>query len=173
MIDFGPGPGKRGGEVVATGTPDEVAASPRSLTGGFLAGRERIDLPQARRRPSDRRLVLRGVRHNNIADLDVTIPLGLLVCVTGVSGSGKSSLVGDVLEPELRRRLAGERRCSGALAALEGADALDKVIVIDQSPIGRTPRSNPATYVKVWDDIRKLFTMLPESRTRGVRPIGD
>jgi excinuclease ABC subunit A len=167
VIDFGPGPGKRGGEVVATGTPDEVAASPRSLTGGFLAGRERIDLPQARRRPSDRRLVLRGVRHNNIADLDVTIPLGLLVCVTGVSGSGKSSLVGDVLEPELRRRLAGERRCSGALAALEGADALDKVIVIDQSPIGRTPRSNPATYVKVWDDIRKLFTMLPESRTRG------
>jgi excinuclease ABC subunit A len=167
VVDFGPGPGKRGGEVVAAGTPADVAASERSLTGGFLAGRETISVPTVRRRPGDRRLVLAGVRHNNLQGVDVEIPLGLLVCVTGVSGSGKSSLVGDVLEPELRRRLGSEAATPGAFDSLTGVDGLDKVIVIDQSPIGRTPRSNPATYVKVWDDIRALFTMLPEAKKRG------
>jgi excinuclease ABC subunit A len=183
VIDFGPGPGKRGGEVVAAGTPADVAESGRSITGSFLAGRDRIEVPAKRRQPSGRSLVLKGVRHNNLQGIDVEIPLGQLVCVTGVSGSGKSSLVGDVLEPELRRRLAGgsdsdtdEAAGDGGSAAgaaagtfdrLEGAEQLDKVIVIDQSPIGRTPRSNPATYVKVWDDIRKLFTMLPDAKKRG------
>jgi excinuclease ABC subunit A len=178
VIDFGPGPGKRGGEVVAAGTPADVAASDRSITGNFLAGRDQIAVPTVRRKPTGKSLLLQGVRHNNLAGIDVEIPLGQLVCVTGVSGSGKSSLVGDVLEPQLRRRLAGSTEsdedsdvvsgaAAGTFTAIEGIDSLDKVIVIDQSPIGRTPRSNPATYVKVWDDIRKLFTMLPDSKKRG------
>jgi len=167
VVDFGPGPGKRGGEVVAAGTPEDVAKAARSVTGAFLAGRESIPVPRRRRPPGERRLLLTGVRHNNLRGVDVEIPLGLLVCVTGVSGSGKSSLVGDVLEPELRRRLGSEAAVPGGFDAIHGADALDKVIVIDQSPIGRTPRSNPATYVKVWDDIRGLFTMLPEAKKRG------
>jgi excinuclease ABC subunit A len=167
VVDFGPGPGKRGGEVVAAGTPDDVARSPRSVTGAFLAGRDGIPVPAARRKSNGKRLVLAGVRHNNLQGVDVEIPLGLLVCVTGVSGSGKSSLVGDVLEPELRRLLGSEAATPRAFDSIHGADALDKVIVIDQSPIGRTPRSNPATYVKVWDDIRDLFTMLPEAKKRG------
>ena len=180
VVDFGPGPGKRGGEVVAAGTPADVAASDRSVTGGFLAGRDRIEVPARRRPATGKSLRLEGVRHNNLRGVDVEIPLGQLVCVTGVSGSGKSSLVGDVLEPKLRRLLAAARTAdddddttpataaaAGTVASISGVEALDKVIVIDQSPIGRTPRSNPATYVKVWDDIRKLFTMLPESKKRG------
>ena len=180
VVDFGPGPGKRGGEVVAAGTPADVAQSDRSITGSFLAGRDAIEVPATRRKPTGKSLLLKGVRHNNLAGIDVEIPLGQLVCVTGVSGSGKSSLVGDVLEPELRRRLAGGSDTDvdesgnsgtsgpvGTFTAIEGAEHLDKVIVIDQSPIGRTPRSNPATYVKVWDDIRKLFTMLPDAKKRG------
>ncbi len=167
VVDFGPGPGKRGGEVVAAGTPDDVAANPRSITGAFLSGRDRIEVPTSRRPRSERRLRMEGIRHNNLRGLDVEIPLGLLVCITGVSGSGKSSLVGDVLEPALREKLGSEVARPGEFTALLGADELDKVIVIDQSPIGRTPRSNPATYVKVWDDIRTLLTMLPDAKTRG------
>ena len=167
VVDFGPGPGKRGGEVVAAGTPEAITKSDRSITGSFLAGRDAIEVPPQRRKPSGASLRLEGVRHNNLQGIDVEIPLGLFVCVTGVSGSGKSSLVGDVLEPELRRRLGSEVASPGEFDAIHGAEQLDKVIVIDQSPIGRTPRSNPATYVKVWDDIRKLFTMLPDAKKRG------
>ena len=167
VVDFGPGPGKRGGEVVAAGTPADIATAPRSITGAFLAGRDAIPVPATRRRAAGGTLTLSGVRHNNLQAVDVEIPLGLLVCVTGVSGSGKSSLVADVLEPAVRRALGSDAASPGEFAALSGVDALDKVIVIDQSPIGRTPRSNPATYVKVWDDIRGLFTMLPEAKKRG------
>ncbi len=169
VIDFGPGPGKRGGEVVAEGPPQAVAQSLRSITGAFLSGRDRIETPSVRRNRSGV-VLLSGVRHNNLKGINVEIPLGNLVCVTGVSGSGKSSLVGDVLEPELRRFLGSEIAQPGAFDSIQGAEALDKVIVIDQSPIGRTPRSNPATYVKVWDDIRVLFTMLSESKKRGWKP---
>jgi len=167
LVDFGPGPGKRGGEVVAAGPPADVAGNPASLTGSFLSGRDAIEVPAKRRAATGKALRIEGVRHNNLTGVDVEIPLGQLVCVTGVSGSGKSSLVGDVLEPELRRLLGSEAANPGAFDKLVGADQLDKVIVIDQSPIGRTPRSNPATYVKVWDDIRKLFTMLPDAKKRG------
>ncbi len=167
VVDFGPGPGKRGGEVVAAGSPAEIAKNSRSITGAFLSGRDAILLPDNRRQPDGRSLVLEGVRHNNLKNIDVEIPLGMFVCVTGISGSGKSSLVSDVLEPALRNLLGSEAAVPGEFDALVGGEQLDKVIVIDQSPIGRTPRSNPATYVKVWDDIRKLFTMLPDARRRG------
>ena len=167
VVDFGPGPGKRGGEVVATGSPQDIEKNSRSITGAFLSGRDAIVLPEARRKPDDRTLILEGVRHNNLKGIDVEIPLGLFVCITGVSGSGKSSLVSDVLEPALRSMLGSEAAVPGDFDALVGGEQLDKVIVIDQSPIGRTPRSNPSTYVKVWDDIRKLFTMLPDARRRG------
>ncbi len=170
VVDFGPGPGKRGGEVVAVGRPEQIAKSPRSITGDYLAGRERIEVPATRRSGNGERLRLEGVRHNNLKKVDVDIPLGMLVCVTGISGSGKSSLVGDVLEPAMRLALGSETATPGDYDAIWGVEHVDKVIVIDQSPIGRTPRSNPATYVKVWDDIRNLFTMLPEARKRGWKP---
>ncbi|MBL6712771.1 MAG: excinuclease ABC subunit UvrA [Pirellulales bacterium] len=170
VVDFGPGPGKRGGEVVAVGKPEAIAKSPRSITGDYLSGRERIEVPTTRREGNGETLRLEGVRHNNLKSIDVDIPLGKLVCVTGISGSGKSSLVGDVLEPAMRMALGSETASPGDYDALWGVEHIDKVIVIDQSPIGRTPRSNPATYVKVWDDIRNLFTMLPEARKRGWKP---
>jgi len=171
VIDMGPGAGVHGGRVVAEGPPEAIARHPESLTGAYLSGRREIPLP-ARRRPPDpgRRLVLRGCRANNLAGIDVDFPLGLFICVTGVSGSGKSSLVVDTLYPALARRLHGARIPVGPHEDLEGIEHVDKVVDIDQSPIGRTPRSNPATYTGVFTAIREWFAGLPEARARGYRP---
>ncbi|HLA83757.1 MAG TPA: excinuclease ABC subunit UvrA, partial [Thermoguttaceae bacterium] len=170
LVDFGPGPGVRGGRIVAAGTPDEVMRQPESLTGDYLAGRRAIPVPSRRRPIGDTRLVVRGARHNNLKGIDVEIPLGAFVCVTGVSGSGKSSLVSDILVESLRRDLNGGVGRPGDHDGLDGLDRLDKMIAIDQSPIGRTPRSNPGTYIKVFDEIRGLFAQLPQSKARGFKP---
>jgi len=170
IIDFGPGPGVRGGEVVADGTAEDVAAAARSLTGAYLSGRQQIEVPSHRRDGNGKALKVVHATHNNLKGIDVTIPLGKFVCVSGVSGSGKSSLVGDILIESLRRDLGGGRGEPGAHKKIEGLEHLDKMIAIDQSPIGRTPRSNPATYIKVFDDIRKLYMQLPEAKTRGYKP---
>ncbi len=171
VIDMGPGAGVHGGRVVAEGPPEVVARHPESLTGQYLSGRREIPLPRTRRRPDPaRRLVLEGCRAHNLRDIDVAIPLGLFVCVTGVSGSGKSSLVVDTLYPALARHLHGARLPVGDHRALHGLEHVDKVVEIDQSPIGRTPRSNPATYTGVFTPIREWFAGLPEARARGYRP---
>ncbi|MHB0957758.1 MAG: excinuclease ABC subunit UvrA [Pirellulaceae bacterium] len=170
LIDFGPGPGVRGGEVVASGSLADVMRAPKSVTGRYLAGTLRIEVPPQRRPIGEKRLRILGASHNNLKGVDVEIPLGAFVCVTGVSGSGKSSLVNDILVEALRRDLNGGLGEPGAHERLEGLEHLDKLIAIDQSPIGRTPRSNPGTYIKVFDDIRNLFAQLPESKLRGYSP---
>ncbi len=169
IVDFGPGPGVRGGEVVATGNAHDIAKRLRSLTGKFLSGEDSIPVPQQPRPIGDKFLCVRGARHNNLKNVDVEIPLGALVCITGVSGSGKSSIVSDIVVEALRRDLNGGDGDPGEHDAIEGLDHLDKLIAIDQSPIGRTPRSNPATYIKLFDEIRDLYTRLPESKMRGYK----
>ena len=171
VVDFGPRAGAEGGEVVAQGTPAAIMREPKSITGRFLSGKERIATPSQRRRPDKNRAIrLKGVSENNLRNIDVSIPLGLFVAVTGVSGAGKSSLINQVLYPALSRKLGGEQVDEGRYAKIEGLEHIDKVIDIDQRPIGRTPRSNPATYTKVFDLIRDFFAELPESRTRGYKP---
>ena len=170
VVDFGPGPGVRGGKVVAAGPVEEIIASPGSVTGQFLAGTQKIEVPPERRTPSKNRLVIKDAAHNNLKNVDVEIPLGMFVCITGVSGSGKSSLVNDILVEALRRDLNAGIGNPGSHDGLEGLEHLDKMIAIDQSPIGRTPRSNPATYIKVFDEIRKLYSQLPQSKARGYKP---
>jgi excinuclease ABC subunit A len=169
LVDFGPGPGIKGGEVVITGDFETLASHPVSLTGQYLSGRKRIEVPKVRGKRDGRSLKIIGARHNNLKNVNVEIPLGMFVCITGVSGSGKSSLIGDILREALARDLNGAHGEPGAHDRIEGVDQLDKIIDIDQSPIGRTPRSNPATYIKLFDQVRDLYTKLPEAKARGYK----
>jgi len=170
IVDLGPGAGSAGGRIVVAGTLDQVQQQPESLTGQYLSGRLRIDCPKKRRAGNGKRLVIQGARHNNLRNLTVEFPLGLFICVTGVSGSGKSSLVDDILYRALSRKLHHALADPGEHDDILGIEYLDKVIEIDQSPIGRTPRSNPATYTGLFTHIRDLFALLPDARMRGYKP---
>jgi len=170
VIDLGPGAGRLGGDLVAAGSPAEIAAAPQSLTGQYLSGTQQIPVPAVRRPPAAKKLVIHGARAHNLKEIDAEIPLGLLTVVTGVSGSGKSTLVNEILYRTLAREIYGSREEPGDHDSVEGIDQLDKVIRIDQAPIGRTPRSNPATYTGLFTPIRDLYAMLPESRERGYKP---
>lgn len=170
VIDMGPGAGERGGVVVAAGTPEEIQEVPESLTAQYLSGAKRVPVPVQRRKPERGNLVLKGARANNLQNVTVSIPLGTLTLVTGVSGSGKSSLITDTLAPALANAVNRAHRKTGEYRKIEGVNLIDKVINIDQSPIGRTPRSNPATYIGLWDDIRALFASTPEAKARGYAP---
>jgi excinuclease ABC subunit A len=170
VIDLGPGAGRLGGHLVAQGTPREIAMNPDSLTGQYLTGARQIAMPKIRRQRGENRIVIKGAAEHNLKSIDVEFPLGLLILVTGVSGSGKSSLVNDILYPAAAKVVYGSRAEPGAHTSITGLELIDKVIEIDQSAIGRTPRSNPATYTQVFSPIRDLFAMLPESRERGYKP---
>ncbi|MFO7155881.1 MAG: excinuclease ABC subunit UvrA [Pseudomonadota bacterium] len=170
LIDMGPGAGHLGGEVVAAGTPEEVMRDPKSLTGAYLSGRRRIEVPPARRPGSGKAIVVHGAAEHNLKGIDVRFPLGKFIAVTGVSGAGKSTLVNRILYPALARALHGSREVPGKHRGISGIEHVDKVIDIDQQPIGRTPRSNPATYTKVFDHIRAVFAQTPEARAFGYSP---
>jgi excinuclease ABC subunit A len=170
VLDLGPGAGRHGGEIVAQGTPAEIAAHPRSITGQFLSGRRRIPVPKRRRPGSDKFITVVGAAENNLKDISVRFPLGVLTVVTGVSGSGKSTLVNDTLYPALAQKLYESKERPGRHKRINGLQNIDKVIDVNQAPIGRTSRSNPATYTGVFTGIRELFAQLPESRARGYKP---
>ncbi len=169
VIDLGPGAGEHGGEIVSEGTPAMILEDPKSLTGAYLSGRMQVPVPEQRRSGNGKHLTIVGARANNLKNLNVTIPLGKLVCITGVSGSGKSTLMVDILHNALARDLNGAHTQPGDYDRIEGEDLLDKIINIDQSPIGRTPRSNPGTYTGLFDEVRKLFAEMPESKIRGYK----
>jgi excinuclease ABC subunit A len=170
IIDIGPGAGVHGGELIAQGTLEEIVKVKESITGQYLSGRRDIPVPEGRRKPKDRWLEVKGAQEFNLKDIDVKIPLGLFVCITGVSGSGKSTLLDEIIYKGLAQKLQGSRVYPGAFRQMLGVEHLDKVIKIDQSPIGRTPRSNPATYTGAFDGIRELFSLTPASRMKGYRP---
>ncbi len=167
IVDFGPGPGSRGGEIVVKGTLQDLLQSAHSVTGQYLSGKRKIEIPKKRRRPGKECIQIVGATHHNLKNISVKFPLGVFTCVTGVSGSGKSSLITDILYPALANALHRAELTIGAHKKITGIEGIDKIIAIDQSPIGRNPRSNPSTYIKVFDEIRDLFSQLPESRARG------
>ena len=166
IVDIGPGAGSEGGEVVATGTAEEIMQNPRSITGQYLSGKLKIEVPKTRRKPNGW-ITVKGASEHNLKNIDVRFPLGVFTCVTGVSGSGKSSLVNEILYKTLAKKLNRARTIPGRYKSIEGVEQLDKIIAIDQSPIGRTPRSNPATYTGVFDMIRDLFAGTPDAKARG------
>ncbi|HEX9331730.1 MAG TPA: excinuclease ABC subunit UvrA, partial [Anaerolineales bacterium] len=170
IVDLGPAAGEHGGRIVAEGTPEQILAHPKSLTGAYLSGRMQVEVPKERREGNGKSLKIIGASANNLKNIDVIIPLGELVCITGVSGSGKSTLMSDILYGALAAKLMGARTSAGEHERIEGIEHLDKIINIDQSPIGRTPRSNPGTYTGLFDEIRKLYAELPESKVRGYKP---
>ncbi|MCI0555234.1 MAG: excinuclease ABC subunit UvrA, partial [Anaerolineae bacterium] len=170
VIDLGPAAGEHGGQIIAEGTPKQILAHPKSLTGQYLSGRKQVEVPEERREGNGKSLRIVNASANNLKGIDVTIPLGELVCITGVSGSGKSTLMSDILYSALAAKLMGARTQAGEHERIEGIEHLDKIINIDQSPIGRTPRSNPGTYTSLFDEIRKLYAELPESKVRGYKP---
>ena len=170
VVDIGPGAGEHGGKVVACGTPKEIMESHESVTGQYISRRETIPIPQTRRSGNDESLIIRGARQNNLKNIDVEIPLGKFTCVTGVSGSGKSSLINEILYKGLSGKLNNKFTFAGDYDKIEGVSNIDKIIAIDQKPIGRTPRSNPATYTGVFTDIRDLFAETPEAKARGYKP---
>lgn len=170
VVDIGPGAGEHGGKVVACGTPEEIMESHESVTGQYISRRETIPIPQTRRLGNDKSLIIRGARQNNLKNIDVEIPLGKFTCVTGVSGSGKSSLINEILYKGLSGKLNNKFTFAGDYDKIEGVSNIDKIIAIDQKPIGRTPRSNPATYTGVFTDIRDLFAETPEAKARGYKP---
>ena len=170
IVDIGPGAGEHGGRIIAEGTMDDLMAAPDSVTGDYLAGRKEISVPGSRRTGPGPALVVRGAKEHNLQDIDVTFPLGKLIVVTGVSGSGKSTLVQETLSKAMHAELHGSRTLAGRHRSLEGIDLIDKVINIDQSPIGRTPRSNAVTYTKAFDPIRQLFASTPDAKQRGYKP---
>ena len=169
VIDLGPGAGRLGGELVAQGTPSQIEATPASLTGQYLSGARQIRFPATRRRPERGSIAIHGATAHNLKKIDVEFPLGRLILVTGVSGSGKSTLVNDILYSAASKAVYGSLADPAAHTSIEGLELIDKVIEIDQSPIGRTPRSNPATYTQTFTPIRELYAMLPESRERGYK----
>ena len=168
IVDIGPGAGEHGGRLVAAGTAEDIMACPESITGAYLSGRLQIPVPEKRRTPTGW-LTVKGAAENNLKNIQVAFPLGVMTCVTGVSGSGKSSLVNEILYKTLAKKLNRARTIPGKYKSMEGVEQLDKVIAIDQSPIGRTPRSNPATYTGVFDQIRDLFASTPDAKSRGYK----